>query len=224
VGPDNELYNGHQRLAYLLEKHGPDYEVDVRRADRSLTEEERHQLTIFLHAGAVGSWDWDVIVGWSDADRVLEYGMDESLLDEWNSDAANLALMLETAEQQEKDLADDSTYSRKVEAPIYEPRGEKPAVADLYDNSRTRALIEEIDASDLPEEEKAFLRIAAQRHTVLRFDRIADYYAHSPAATQELMENNALVIIDFDRAVELGFVRLTERIARLVEEEHGDGY
>ena len=30
IGPDNELYNGHQRLNVLQDKHGKDFEVEVR--------------------------------------------------------------------------------------------------------------------------------------------------------------------------------------------------
>lgn len=107
----------------------------------------------------------------------------------------------------------DNNYSRKIEAPIYTPKGDKPALPDLYDETRTKELYAEIDASELPEDEKQFLRIAANRHTVLNFKRIAEYYAHSDAPTQRLMENSALVIIDFKRAIELGYVKLSEEIA-----------
>jgi len=48
IGPDCEIYNGHQRLNVLLQQHGGDYEVDVRLASRALTEKEREKLTIFL--------------------------------------------------------------------------------------------------------------------------------------------------------------------------------
>ena len=118
---------------------------------------------------------------------------------------------------------DGNNYSRKIEAPIYTPKGEKPRLDDLYDTGKTQQLIRAIDAAEnIPEGEKVFLRAAAQRHTVLRFDRIADYYAHSGADMQTLMEDNALVIIDFDRAIELGFVQMTKEIAELVRDEYGD--
>ena len=48
---------------------------------------------------------------------------------------------------------------------------------------------------------------------MLNFKRIAEYYAHSDEQTQALMENSALVIIDFNRAIELGYVKLAEEIA-----------
>lgn len=66
VGPRNEagkypLYNGHQRHSAWLAEFGPDYMVDVRRCSRELTTEERQALTGYLHSGAVGSWNWDIL-------------------------------------------------------------------------------------------------------------------------------------------------------------------
>jgi len=74
IGPDNEVYDGHQRLSALLTVHGNGYEVDARRADRPLTDQERRELVVTLHAGAVGSWDWDTLSGWNAPD-LLEWGL-----------------------------------------------------------------------------------------------------------------------------------------------------
>jgi hypothetical protein len=101
-------------------------------------------------------------------------------------------------------------YSRKIEAPIYTPKGDRPPETDLFDRTRTDKLLAEIEGAALPTEVAVFLRNAAERHTAFRFDRIAEYYAHASAEVQDLMENSALVIIDFDKAVELGYVKLTE--------------
>ena len=121
------------------------------------------------------------------------------------------------------DAGPDNLYSRKIEAPTYTPSNVKPAVSDLFDDTKTRALIQAIDAAEgLTEDERRFLRIAAQRHTVLHFGKIADYYAHADEGLQRLMEDSALVIIDFDRAIELGFVQLTQKIAEQVRDEYGE--
>lgn len=114
----------------------------------------------------------------------------------------------------------EEKYSKKIEAPVYEPRHDKPHLLALYDTTKTKALIREIDASALPEDEKAFLRSAAQRHTVFHYEYIADYYAHASAEMQRLMEASALVIIDFDKAIEQGFVRLCEEIRGQFMEEY----
>jgi hypothetical protein len=112
-------------------------------------------------------------------------------------------------------------YTTKIEAPVYEPRHTKPHVLTLCDPSKTRRLIRDIDESNLPEDEKAFLRLAAYRHAVFNYERIADYYAHSGPETQRLMEQSALIIIDFDKAIEQGFVQLCEDIRKQYLEEYG---
>lgn len=120
------------------------------------------------------------------------------------------------------DFADgeESKYTKKIETPVYEPRHEKPHILALCDTTKTKRLLLEIEESSLREDEKEFLRQAATRHTVFHYERIADYYAHSTAEMQRLMERSALVIIDFDQAIELGYVRLTDEIKRQFMEEY----
>jgi len=107
---------------------------------------------------------------------------------------------------------DGDEYATKIEVPIYEPTGEKPGIEDLYDGNKTSGLKEEIDKADIPEDEKAFLRAAAGRHNVFNYEKIANYYAQSSPEIQGLMEKSALVIIDFDKAVEQGFVNLSDEL------------
>lgn len=109
---------------------------------------------------------------------------------------------------------DRDIYTKKIQAPIYEPKGDRPEVASLVDLAKTSELIAEIDSTaDLPNEVRGFLRYAAQRHAVFDYEKIAEYYAHAPKDVQELMERSALVIIDFDKAIEGGFIALSEAIA-----------
>lgn len=118
--------------------------------------------------------------------------------------------------------AEDGKYSSKIKAPIYEPKNKQPHLLELYDKSKTQRLMREIQIADLPEDEKTFLRFAAQRHVVFNYERIADYYAHATPVMQKLMEQSALVIIDFDRAIELGYVVLCEDIKQQYMEEYGE--
>ena len=76
IGPGNELYNGHQRLKSWADKFG-DIEVDVRISNRPLTEKEREKLTIFLHKGAAGEWDFDTLANEFEVDDLLDWGFDE---------------------------------------------------------------------------------------------------------------------------------------------------
>jgi hypothetical protein len=107
---------------------------------------------------------------------------------------------------------EDNNYSREIKAPVYEPKNEKPILIDVYDDKKVNDLIKEIDNSNIEPIEKVFLKYAAQRHRVFDYSKIADYYAHSNKEMQDLMEKSALVIIDFNKAIENGFVQMTEEI------------
>ena len=67
VDPDGSVLDGHQRLSALLTLHSADYELDARQSNRALTDAERRELVISLHAGAVGGWDWERVAGWDAA-------------------------------------------------------------------------------------------------------------------------------------------------------------
>ena len=116
---------------------------------------------------------------------------------------------------------EENPYTNKIKAPLYEPNNEKPEIEDLYTTEKYDSLIEQINKSKIPEEEKAFLKIAAQRHIVFNYKLIADFYSHSKKETQENMENSALVIIDFDKAIENGYVKLSEEIAKQYGGQNG---
>lgn len=117
---------------------------------------------------------------------------------------------------------EDNPYTAKTAAPVYEPTGEKPKVSDLFVIDRTNALLADIDASRVPEEVKHFLRAAAYRHTIFNFEEVANFYAHSDAECQRLMEDSALVIIDFDKAVEGGYARLSGQLSEIYADEKGE--
>lgn len=118
---------------------------------------------------------------------------------------------------------EDSKYSKKINAPIYEPKNKKPYPIELYDNTKSLRLINEIENSSIPEDEKKFLIEAAKRHTVFNYEKIADFYAHSNKEVQNLMERSALVIIDFEKAIELGYIKLCENIkSEFLSKEDGE--
>jgi hypothetical protein len=116
----------------------------------------------------------------------------------------------------------ENKYSSKIEAPIYEPKNKKPHLLELYDKSKTLRLQRQIENSSLSQEEKKFLIEASNRHTVFNYEKIADYYSHASKEMQDLMENSALVIIDFEKAIQLGYVRLSDEIRTQYLEEYGE--
>ncbi len=122
-----------------------------------------------------------------------------------------MAKLFELQEQQ------DNTYTTKVGVPQYLPSGDKPDILSLCDEQKVLKLLADIDKSNVTEAEKKFLRKAAYRHYVFNYSKIADYYAHSNKEMQELMEQSALVLIDFNDAIANGYVELSVYIKKLME-------
>lgn len=117
---------------------------------------------------------------------------------------------------------EDKKYSFKIRTPIYTPSGKKVITYECYDPMKYKRLVRRINNANISDEEKEFLRMAATRHIVFNYERIADYYASASKEMQELMEQSALVIIDFDKAIEQGFVQLNEKMRKLYEQEIGE--
>ncbi|MFZ4771740.1 MAG: hypothetical protein ACOYLO_16270, partial [Ferruginibacter sp.] len=119
-------------------------------------------------------------------------------------------------------LDDENPYTNKVDTPNYEPVGNKPDISELYEDGHALGLIEDIKNSNLTENEKQFLMAAASRHIVFDYGKVANYYAHSNKEVQNLMENSALVIIDFNKAIEQGYIKLNDRLSEIFKEELED--
>jgi hypothetical protein len=166
-------------------------EVPIIVADQ-LTDEQKGEFIIKDNVG-FGEWDWDLLANEWDTDKLEEWGLDLPM---------------------EKD---DETYTTKIESPIYKQTGEKPKTKDLCSLGKYYSLIDRIDASDIDDEKKLFLKLAATRHIKFDYRLIAEYYAHEDSEVQELMEESALVIIDYNKAIELGFVELFETFEALTQ-------
>lgn len=206
------LVNGHLRVSLAMRTNQPT--IPVKYVDLSESEEALILAT------------FDPISALATTDKAK---LDEILADVQTGSAAVQEMLAGLAESaglyfESEGQEGDSNYSRKIEAPIYEPTGPKPATSDLMDDSKTRALIQAIEqCGDIEEGAREFLIAAAHRHTVFKFNKIAEYYAHSESPMQSLMEESALVIIDFDKAIEFGFVQLTKRLAALAGVDYGEG-
>ena len=87
-------------------------------------------------------------------------------------------------------------------------------VKDLYNEQKSLELLEKIKKSKVSNAEKEFLIMATFRHVVFNYSKIAEYYAQSNKEMQELMEDSALVIIDFNKAIENGYVNLSNEIRK----------
>lgn len=112
----------------------------------------------------------------------------------------------------------DTKYSRAISIPQYEVKGDRPFIEELYSNEKVIKLLDHIKKSGVSEKEKKFLTIAAYRHYVFNYSRIAEYYASASKEMQELMEESALVIIDIDDAIKNGYVKYSKRIQQIIED------
>ena len=110
-------------------------------------------------------------------------------------------------------------YTSKIDIPQYEVKGDIIEVKELYDNKKCKELQEEIENSNVSEEEKKFLLFACSRHIVFNYHNIAEYYASASKEMQELMEKNALVIVDYDNALRNGYTELNRKMLDLLEAE-----
>ena len=200
VNKDMVVLGGNMRLKACKEAGLKD--VWILKAD-NLTEEQQKEFIVKDNVG-FGEWDWDILANDWDIKELEDWGLDGFPFD---IDA---------------DEKDEDDYSKKIEVPKYEPKGEKPETVELFDKEKADDFIEKIKASGISKEEKAFLFMAAYRHTKFNYKNIAEYYAHANKEMQGLMEDSALVIIDFDKAIENGYVKLSEDIANQYKTEHND--
>lgn len=145
----------------------------------------------------------------------VNFSIDEDVLkdvsDELEIDLGEWGISLEDIES--------NPYVKKIESPIYEPKGECPATSELYDDTKTKSLIADIDESEVDDDVKTFLKLASMRHVVFDYGKIAEYYCHAPADVQRLFEDSALIIIDFKDAVRGGYVKLRDEIRKVMFED-----
>lgn len=90
-----------------------------------------------------------------------------------------------------------------------------PSEFSLYNTDKYDSLVKDIKCKNLPKDVEKFLLLSATRHIVFNYARIAEYYCHANKDVQELMEKSGLVIIDFDDAMENGFIDLTKHLEEL---------
>ena len=125
-------------------------------------------------------------------------------------------------EVEEQSVLTNEKYTTKVEIPQYEIKGEKPSISELINEEKYNELIRKIEKANVTEEQKEFLIKAAHRHNMFNYSKIAEYYAHQDKEMQELMEESALIIIDFDDAIKNGYVQLRSEILDLEEDDYDE--
>ena len=196
INKDLTVIGGHQRLKVCKElKH---VEIDCVVLD--LSKEEERELNIRLNKSG-GEFDMDILANEFDVENLVDWGFKH----------VELGLNIDKI---------DENYTRKIKTPHYEPRNIKPELSKLVDERKQKELLKKIQKSNVDNETKEFLIKASQRHLVFNYSNIADFYAHSDSETKELMEQSALVIIDFDSAIKNGFVEMSNDLKNLFDEEY----
>lgn len=170
----------------------------------SLTDEEQKAFIIKDNL-SYGEWDKELLQESWEQEDLEDWGVFPSF-DVPNEEALDKDPVNEEAEP----------YTNKILAPTYTPSDKCPSLEELVDLDKMTELKTRIQQSNIPDEVKEFLQIAATRHLVFNYAKIADYYAHSSKDVQQLMEDSALVIIDLDKAIEQGYVKLSEAAHEMV--------
>lgn len=160
---------------------------------------------------AYGANDWDILANEWDTEELEAWGMEMPFFDDsaLNGEGGD-------GKPDKEDL--QNPYSQNIKAPIYEITGENPPIESLIDTTSLDRILANIEKSKVDEAHKKMLRIAAYRHAVIDFSKMAEFYAHADKEVQELMEDNALVIIDFDKAIEKGYVQLTKKLQSIYDQ------
>lgn len=197
VDKDGVIIAGHTR--YKAAKKLKLKEVPVVVAENLTDDQVKAYRLADNKTGELAEWDMQLL-----SDELAGIRMDMS----------SFGFENESAEE-----AIDNAYTSAVNIPQYEVQGDQPPVLELYNDVKCRGMIEEIDCSSLPETEKEFLRVAAYRHVVFDYTKIAEFYAAASPECQRLMERSALVIIDVDSAIANGYVTMSETIDRLRGED-----
>lgn len=208
----NGVYEQAQELGLkvrIIESDGTEL-IAIKRTDLKTEDARRKALAL------ADNYTSDTSV--FDIEAVMEdFTPDELDLWEFSIDVSNLDIGSESTENK---ATSDDVYTNKIITPEYLPKNEKPAISDLFEMEKYNELISKIEVSNISPEDNKFLICAASRHIVFNYEKIADYYSHSEKDVQELMEDSALVIIDFDSAITKGFVKLSQAIDEQYDVDH----
>ncbi|WP_255499246.1 hypothetical protein [Dysgonomonas sp. HDW5A] len=208
----NGVYEQAQELGLkirIIESDGAEL-IAIKRTDLKTGDARRKALALAdNHTNDTSVFDMEAVME--------DFTPNELDLWEFSIDVSSLDIGVES---ENKETSNNNLYTNKITTPEYLPKNEKPVISDLFDMDKYNELVSKIEISNLSNEDKKFLVCAASRHIVFNYEKIADFYANSDKEVQELMEDSALVIIDFDSAMSKGFVKLTQAIDEQYDIDH----
>lgn len=209
VDKDNIIIVGHTR--YLASKQLKLKKVPVVVANDLTPEQVKAYRLADNKTNELTEWDEDLLgVELSDIEQLSDIDMTdfgfENIEDEIELDEDNLS-------------ESSNPYTDKKEVPQYEIQGEEPDISELVDGTKTQELINKIEESNVPNDVKRFLKAGAMRHLKFNYAKIAEYYAHASKEVQDLFEDSALVILDYDDAIKKGYIKFKDDIEAVRSEE-----
>ena len=198
----NGVYEQAQKLGLktkIVETDGSELVV-VKRTDLKTDDEKRKAVAVMDNSTSdTSEFDLELLTADFSVDELSDFG-------------------IELPEDEEEE--DNSKYSIKIKPPVYTKKKEKkPKLSECVDLEKYNQLKKEIENNkNISEEERTLLLLASTRHICFNYENIAEYYCHCSDDTKSLMEKNALVIVDINKAIEYGFVKYTEEIINIIEE------
>lgn len=228
VNKDNTIIGGHQRYKVLKDLKFEKVQcvvVDLNKNDEKI-------LNVALNK-IQGKFDdkklFELLeeIKNNDLDDFLLTGFDELELNELEEQLNNINFESNdnvnesnnSNNENDNENDNDGRYSRKIKAPNYIPTMEnQPELKSLLDVNQVFELLSKIEKINCDDELKKFLEYSAYRFLKFNYENIAEYYSHANKEIQEIFEDLALVIIDFDKAIEKGFIEFNENILNRIKE------
>ena len=211
IDKDNVVVTGHTRL--LASKKLGLQEVPCVIADDLSPAQIKAFRIADNKVSEYAEWDEDMLK--VELEELEEMNFD---LDSVSIDFSDFDMALDLEDTEEGQEQEENIYTKEINIPQYEITGECPQLEELVNEEKTKSLIERIEKSDIPNDIKEFLIKASYRHLAFNYKNVAEYYAHADKEVQELMEESALVIIDYNDAIKNGYVQIKKAIDSIVEE------
>jgi ParB-like chromosome segregation protein Spo0J len=210
------IVKGHGRLESAILAGLQEVPVDIQ--DYKSEAEEYADMIADNRIAELSQMNSDTLIDLIEELEEVDFDLDLTGFEEYDIDQL-IKDVSEQEEEKEEENVQGMEYSKKIKAPNYEIKGENPNIEELFDLEKYKSLLKEIEKSNLTEEQKEFLKLSASRHIVFNYEKIAEYYAHQEKEAQEHMENSALVIIDFEKAIEKGFSAFSEDMRNYFKNE-----
>jgi hypothetical protein len=212
------IIGGHQRVKVLNDLGYTDIDCVV----VGLDETKEKALNVALNKIS-GEWDneklYEILKDFNDDDFLLT-GFDNQEFKDLEEEFKSLGNNNNDSSGSGSNENDENRYTDKIASPEYTPKmDEAPPINELVNVDRTKELINKINKSNIDQDLKDFLTLAANRFLTFNYENIAEFYCHQNKETQELMEDLALIIIDYEKAIANGLVDFSKKINELREDE-----